>query len=57
MGCPLYGVVAIWGVRYIVVVAIYMVAKWGGRYMGWSLYGLWSLYGVSAIEVPAMVAI
>ena len=58
MRCPLYGVVAIWGVRnrrgrYMGCPLYGVPTIWGGRYMGWSLYGAISggRYGVSAIKV------
>ena len=34
MGCPLHGVVAIWGGRYMGWSLYGVVAIWGGRYMG-----------------------
>ena len=69
MGWSLYGVVAIWGGRYMGWSTIrggrYMgwslygvVAIWGGRYMGWSLYGvvaIWSLYVWSLYGVVAIL--
>ena len=52
MGCPLYGVSAIWGVRYMGYPLYGVSAIWGVRYMGCPLYGVSAIWGVRYMGCP-----